>query len=128
MIYGVNVKITRLYSDKNGESHFEDIDIPLNDSGDIGRLSEIFPVSGLVLRENPGDYNYDWHPAPRKQYIVMLEGMLEVEVSDGEKRIFPPGDILLVEDLDGKGHKSRVSDGKPRKSLFIAIGDKTGDT
>jgi hypothetical protein len=116
-----NMKITRLYSDKNGESHFEDIDIPLKDVGDIGRLSNIFPVSGLMFRENPGDYNYDWHPAPRKQYIVMLEGMLEVEVSDGEKRIFPPGDILLVEDLDGKGHKSRVPDGKPRKSLFIAI-------
>ena len=122
------MKITRLYSDKNGESHFEDIDIPLDDSGDIGRLSKILPVTGMMLRENPGDYNYDWHPAPGKQYIVMLEGMLEVEVSDGEKRIFPPGDILLVEDIDGKGHKSRVPDGKPRKSLFIAIGEKTGDT
>ena len=122
------MKITRLYSDKNGESHFEDIDIPLKNSGDIGRLYEILPVTGMMLRENPGVYNYDWHPAPGKQYIVMLEGMLEVEVSDGERRSFPPGDILLVEDLEGKGHKSRVPDGKPRKSLFIAIGDKTGDT
>jgi hypothetical protein len=116
-----NMKITRLYSDKNGESHFEDIDIPLQDGGEIGRLSDIFPVTGLMLRENPGDYNYDWHPAPLKQYIVMLEGMLEVEVSDGERRRFPPGDILLVEDLEGKGHKSRVPDGRPRKSLFITI-------
>ena len=122
------MKITRLFSDTDGESHFEDVDIPLKDEGDIGRLSDILPVTGMMLRENPGDYNYDWHPAPRKQYIVMLEGMLEVEVSDGEKRIFSPGDILLVEDLDGKGHKSRVPDGKPRKSLFISIGEKTGDT
>ena len=118
------MKITRLYSDKNGESHFEDIDIPLDDSGDIGSLSKTLPVTGMILRENPGDYDYDWHPAPQKQYIVMLEGMLEVEVSDGEKRSFPPGDILLVEDIDGKGHKSRVTDGKPRKSLFIKIGEK----
>ena len=116
--------ITRLFSDDNGESHFADIDIPLEDGGDIGRLSEILPVTGMILRENPGDYNYDWHPAPRKQYIVMLEGLLEVEVSDGEKRLFPPGDILLVEDIDGKGHKSRTPDGKPRRSLFIAIGDE----
>ena len=122
------MKITRLYSDKNGESHFEDIDIPLKDGGDIGSLSDILPVNGMMLRENPGDYNYDWHPAPRKQYIVMLEGILVVEVSDGEQRTFPPGDILLVEDTEGKGHKSWVPDAKPRKSLFIAIGDKTGDT
>lgn len=116
--------ITRLYSDKNGESHFEDVDIPLKNGGDIGRLSEILPVSGMILRENPGDYNYDWHTAPEKQYIVMLEGILEVEVSDGEKRSFFPGDILLVEDIDGKGHKSRVPDGKPRKSLFIITGEE----
>ncbi len=115
------MKITRLYADSNGESHFEDMDIPLKDGGDIGRLSDLLPVSGMILRENPGDYNYDWHPAPRKQYIVMLEGLLEVLVSDGEQRGFVPGDILLVEDVSGKGHKSWVPDGKPRKSLFITV-------
>ncbi len=117
------MKITRLYSDENGESHFEDMDIPLKSAGEIGNLSDIYPVTGMMLRENPSDYNYDWHPAPRKQYIVMLEGMLMVRVSDGEEKSFPPGSILLVEDTVGVGHKSWVPDGKPRKSLFITIGD-----
>ncbi len=115
------MRITRLYADKEGESHFEDIDIPLKDGGDIGRLSDIIPVEGMMLRENPGDYDYDWHPAPRKQYIVMLSGMLKVRVSDGEERSFPPGEILLVEDTSGRGHKSWVPDGKPRRSLFITV-------
>lgn len=113
------MKITRLYSDENGESHFEDMDIPLKSGGKIGSLSDILPVTGMMLRENPGDYIYDWHPTPQKQYIIMLEGMLVVEVSDGEQRTFSPGEILLVEDIDGKGHKSWVPDGNPRKSLFI---------
>ena len=30
--------------------------MPLNDGGDIGRLSDIYPVTGMILRENPGDY------------------------------------------------------------------------
>ncbi len=118
------MKITRLYADENGESHFEDIDIPLKNGGEIGSLSEVIPVIGMMLRENPGDYNYDWHPAPRKQYIVMLEGMLEIMVSDGEQRSFPPGEILFVEDTTGKGHKSWVPDGRPRKSLFITVVDE----
>ena len=118
------MKITRLFTDDRGETHFEDTEIPLKDNGSIGSLSEILPVKGMMLRENPGDYFYDWHPAPRKQYIVMLEGMLEVEVSDGEQRSFPPGSILLVEDTAGKGHKSWVPDGKPRRSLFISVGDE----
>ncbi len=115
------MKITRLYSDNNGETHFEDIDIPLQDNGNIGRLSDILPVNGMMLRENPENYFYDWHTAPRKQYIVMLEGLLDVLVSDGEQRSFSPGDILLIEDLEGRGHKSWVPDGKPRKSLFITV-------
>lgn len=115
------MKITRLYTDNRGETHFEDTDIALKDNGPIGSLSDVLPVKGMMLRENPGDYFYDWHPAPRKQYIVMLEGMLVVEVSDGEQRSFSPGSILLVEDTTGKGHKSWVPDGKPRKSLFISI-------
>ncbi len=115
------MKITRIYSDENGESHFADIEIPLKDGGNIGQLSEMLPVTGIIFRENPADYFYDWHPAPRKQYIVMLEGLLEVQVSDGEQRSFPPGTILLVEDTSGKGHKSWVPNGKPRKSLFIAV-------
>ncbi len=122
-ILSSTMKITRLYTDKTGETHFEDISVPLSDSGPIGSLSEILPVNGMMLRENPGDYFYDWHPAPRKQYIVMLEGMLVVEASDGEQRSFPPGSILLVEDTTGKGHKSWVPDGKPRKSLFITVQD-----
>ncbi len=115
------MNVTRLFAGSDGESHFEDLFIHLKDGGEIGALSDVYPVSGMMLRENPGDYNYDWHPAPRKQYIVMLEGMLVVRVSDGEERTFSPGDILLVEDTSGKGHKSWVPDGKPRRSLFIAV-------
>ncbi len=113
--------ITRIFADKNGESHFDEINIPLKDYGNIGLLSKKLSVTGMFLRENPGDYNYDWHTAPRKQYIIMLEGLLEVEVSDGEKRIFKHGNILLVEDVTGKGHKSRVPDRNPRKSIFLPV-------
>jgi quercetin dioxygenase-like cupin family protein len=113
--------ISRLWADPSGESHFQDIDVELKSSGAIGRLSEPFPVSSMILRENDPGYDYDWHPAPRRQYIVMLEGLVEITVSDGETRTFRPGDILLVEDVSGKGHKSRAPDGKPRRSIFLPV-------
>ena len=116
------MKITRIYSDDTGESHFEDLDIELTDAGGIGKLSERFPVKSVIFRENEGDYDYDWHTAPERQYIILLDGRLEIESSTGEKRIFTGGDILLVEDVEGKGHKSRTTDGKPRSSIFITLG------
>ncbi len=113
------MKITRLYTGKDGESHFEDIDIPLKDEGDIGKLSIPVKATSIIFRETDGKYNYDWHNAPRRQYIIML-GEVEVEVSQ-EKRRFKSGDILLVEDTTGKGHISRAIDGKSRKSIFVAL-------
>ena len=50
----------------------------------------------------------EWHPAPEKQYMVSVKGIYEIVASDGEKRIVNPGDILLLEDTEGKGHQTRV--------------------
>jgi hypothetical protein len=86
--------VTHLYTGDDGESHFQDSDIPLNDLGDIGRISEWLPVTGLALRETGPDYDFSWHNAPRRQYVVMLSGgRVEIEVGDGSKRSFGPGDI-----------------------------------
>ena len=52
------MKITRIYTGEDEQSHFEEIEIPLIDQGDIGRLSKIFSASGVIFRENPGDYHY----------------------------------------------------------------------
>ena len=74
------MRVTRLYTGDDGQSHFEDIDMPLFDQGDIGRLSELVPATGVIFRKTSGDYHYEWHNAPRRQYIVMLEGEVEIEV------------------------------------------------
>lgn len=117
------MKATRIYSDEQGESHFADFDIPLQDGGDIGRLSQLEPVKGIIFRETPGDYDFSWHNAPRRQYILMLDGAVEVTVSDGETRTFRGGDIVLVEDTTGRGHISRAPDGQPRRSVFVTLED-----
>lgn len=115
------MKITRLYCDKSGETHFEDIEVELRDAGEIGRLSKREAATGVIFRTTGADYDYDWHCAPARQYVVMLEGRVEVEASDGEKRVLGPGEILLVEDTWGKGHRSRSLNGIPRRTLFITL-------
>lgn len=115
------MQITRLYSDPDGTSRFEEIDIPLQDAGDIGCLSEIFPATGIIFRETDGDYDYDWHNAPCRQFVLILEGGVEIEAGDGTRRIFRSGDILLTEDTTGRGHISRAINRQPRKSVFVTL-------
>lgn len=113
--------VVRLYTGPDNKSHFEDIQIPLKDGGKVGFISELYKATGVVFRETTGDYNYDFHTAPRRQYVVNLEGEVEIEVGDGTRRILRTGDILLAEDTTGQGHISRAVAGKPRKSLFITL-------
>lgn len=113
--------VVRIYTGSDNQSHFEDVKIPLKSTGKVGFLSDLMKATGIVFRETGGDYNYDFHTAPRRQYVVNLEGEVEIEVGDGTKRILRSGDILLAEDTTGQGHISRAVAGKPRKSLFITL-------
>jgi hypothetical protein len=113
--------ITRIYSDEQGESHFEDIELPLEEAGEIGFLSEKIPAKEVMFRKVKPTYDYDFHTAPQRQFIILLDGEIEIETSLGEKRTFKGGNILLMEDTEGKGHKTRNLQNVERKSVFIVL-------
>ena len=115
------MRITRIAADEAGETRFDDLDVALADAGTIGRLSAPWPASAVLFRENDPDYDYDWHPAPRRQLVVLLDGAIEIEVGSGEVRRFGGGDVLLLEDTEGRGHRTRTVDGRARRSLFVAL-------
>ena len=113
----------RIYSDSNGQSHFGEVEAtfqlvdyappapPISVSEDLG-------AEGVSFISSPSGWFGDWHPAPRRQFTFMLAGELEAEVSDGEVRIFKPGDIVLVEDTTGQGHISRVVS---KERVYLAV-------
>lgn len=115
--------VTRLFSDQHGDSHFEDRDISLFESGQIGRLSDAVPARSMILRETGPDYDYDFHNAPARQFIIMLDGCVEIETSLGVTRRFAGGDVLFAEDTTGRGHRSRSVDNLPRRSIFVTVPD-----
>lgn len=113
-LYKENIlKYVRIYSDSIGESHFEDLEIRLNEIEFAPPAPPIF-TSELNPSSNYGfisvlpGWDSEWHPTPTRQYILYLKGTIEAQVSDEEIRQFGPGSITLVEDTSGKGHKSRA--------------------
>lgn len=115
------MKYTRIYADANGESHFQDVEMEMETAPhNTGAISEMFAAKGVMFRVSP-DYFVDWHNAPRRQFVVNITGRVEITVSDGNKRSFGPGTILLAEDVTGKGHTSRGKGGDERLSLFIPL-------
>lgn len=115
------MNITRLYTGTDNESHFEDVKIDLEDAEDIGHLSVMLEATGIIFRRTDPDYTYTWHNAPRRQFILMLDGAVDVEIGDGTIRRFSTGEILLAEDITGRGHISRAVNNQPRTSVFVTL-------
>ena len=113
-------KVTRVYTGDDGKSHFEDVEIDLHPT-ETGALSEPQPATNIIFRETGGDYDLDFHTAPRRQYVINLHGSVEIEVGDGSKRVIGSGEILLAEDTSGQGHISRSVGGEVRYSLFVTL-------
>ena len=115
------MRIHNLYVDERGETHFRDIEVEWVSENPGGKLSKRLPATGIIFRETRADYDLDWHPAPRRQYIINLDAGVEITASDGEKRVIGAGEVILVEDTSGRGHLSKAIGGKLRHSIFIPI-------
>ena len=115
------MKIHNLYTTPDGESHFRDIEINWVEQRRGSKLSKRFPATGVIFRETEAEHNVDWHPAPRRQYIINLDAGVQITASDGESRRIGAGEVILVEDTWGKGHLSKALDGKLRHCIFVPI-------
>jgi hypothetical protein len=109
------MKCLRIYSTADGESHFNEVEIPTT-SRQVHPNAAAFEVSAKYAatdirftRIPSGAREVDWHTVPERVLTVRLDGSAEYLTSDGDERCVPAGNFVLFEDVDGKGHKSRHS-------------------
>jgi hypothetical protein len=120
------MKYARLHAGKNGKTHFDDVTLKLDEAdyrppAPLFYVSHIFPTDGMqVIRLPAGWIGEAMHP-PKKQLVICLKGHLEMTASDGEKRSFGPGDSVMMEDVEGEGHATRVK-GEECVAAVIPVG------
>jgi quercetin dioxygenase-like cupin family protein len=114
---------TRIFTGSDGQTHAEEISLKLTPGDESTELTEMAKATGVQFRRQAPNYFEDWHTAPRKQYVITLSGRGEIEIAGGKKIQLGPGDILLVEDLTGKGHISRGVGSGDRISIIIPLAE-----
>ena len=118
----------RLYSDADGESHFEDLEVELSavEFAPLApplNLSPFMSASQAAFFGAPAGWRGDWHPSSARNLFVVLSGEWEVEASDGAVRRFGPNSVLLAEDTTGKGHRSQVVSETDSFSVVVQLKD-----
>lgn len=106
------MRCVRLYTDDDGQSRFEDLDFvfaakdfaPPAPPVDV---SEAIDASAFMMLRAPAGWTDAMHPAPARQFFIVLAGSWEVSAG-GETRLLSAGDVVLTEDTSGPGHASTV--------------------
>jgi hypothetical protein len=121
------MKYTRIYTGNDGKSRFGDVELPVKDyrpaySKDVvGHQTETTKSTGIFFREWIPGLEQDWHTAPRRQFVIVTEGELEIVTGDGMTRRFGPGEFFLVDDFTGQGHMTKIVRGKTTKTIFVPL-------
>ena len=106
------MRCLRVYSTPDGESHFDEVEIPTFSRQVIAEaaafeVSAKYAAAGVRFTRVPADAGeVGWHNVPERALVVRLSGSSEYETSDGDRRSVSAGSIVLFEDVEGKGHKS----------------------
>src|SRR5262249_23524069 len=117
------VVLIRLYTGTDGQTHSEERAIKLTPNRSLSELSNPQKSPGVQFWRASRGFTNEWHPAPARQYNIRLTGRLEVELSDGKKIRLDPGQIVLAEDVTGKGHITRCIGPEDCVSVLIPLDD-----
>ena len=122
----MNGPFTRIVATPDGGSRFVDDAVDLVD-GDFAPPAPplgLGPVAGAgsvrFIGASPG-WDSPPHPAPARQWVVMVRGIVEATTTDGEVRRFEPGAAVLLEDTTGAGHRTRVLGDEPWLAMVVVL-------
>ncbi len=111
------MRLLRIYSSPDGESHFDEIEVPqepvaIFPGEDPLHVSSKYGTTGMQFITVPaGIGEVGRHNPPERLFGIVLSGFMEFETSDGAIHRLSPGRVVLVEDTRGKGHITRCSHG-----------------
>ncbi len=109
----------RMYTDANDKAQWAEVDLATAKEWLDG-----FDVTKARFSTRAPGPTQDWHPAPQRQFVIILSGQLQIGFEDGSTKVFGAGDARLMEDLTGKGHTTTAIGNEPCVTATIILGDQ----
>lgn len=111
----------RMYADADGQTRLSELQGPGLTGIPATTVDLPASASGRPGGSRPGQ---EFHPAPRRQLVVPLQGVFEIVTTAGDRARFGAGDCLLADDVGTTGHTvEHVSD---EPVVVITVGVDAG--
>jgi hypothetical protein len=120
----MRTSLIRIIADADGGSRFEDA----TDALVVADFAPPAPPLGVSAPGTatstrfigaPAGWDSPPHPAPARQWVIILRGTVEVRTTDGAVRRFGPGTVVHLEDTTGAGHATRVLPGDDWRAFVV---------
>jgi hypothetical protein len=120
--------LPELFTDADGRAKFRDQRIDLTEGSPAARLSALTQGNGHQFRISPVGFRSQFHCSTTPQWLVVLQGVMEIGLQDGSSRIFCAGQCFYSNDTLplGKifndqlhGHWSAQKGDEPLVTMFV---------
>ncbi len=120
--------LPELFTDIDGRARFRDAAVALDEGTPLTRLSALQASGGCQFRRSPAGFASNFHCTTTPQWLVVLQGRMEIGLQDGSTRVFGPGECFYSNDtlppgatFDAKlhGHRSRLLGDDALVTLFV---------
>ncbi len=120
--------LTTLYTDTDGHARFRDEPLALTEGTPASQLSALMASGGCQFRHSAPGFASSFHCTTTPQWLVVLQGRMEIGLQDGSTRVFGPGQCFYSNDtlpagatFDPQlhGHRSRLVGDEPLVTLFV---------
>ncbi|WP_213958384.1 hypothetical protein [Variovorax sp. dw_954] len=117
-----------LFTDTDGKARFREEPIELGEGTPSSQLSQLFPSQGYQLRHSPVGFRSQFHCTVTPQWVVILQGQMEIGLQGGTSRVFKAGEHFYSDDRlpEGAtfdpavhGHWSRQVGDEPLVTMFV---------
>lgn len=106
------MRYLRLFSDGDDGSRFEERELGF-EAREFAppappiEVSDPAAASSVMLLRFPKGWHDPAHPAPARQFMIVVSGLIDVTAGDEVRRL-SSGDLILVEDTAPPGHGTTV--------------------
>lgn len=120
--------LPELFTDADGRARWRERVVALTEGTPAARLSALAASGGVQWRESPVGFASDFHCTGAPQWLLVLQGVMEIGLRDGSWRRFGPGEGFYSNDtlppgtaFDAAlhGHRSRQAGPLTLRTLFV---------
>lgn len=116
-----------IYALPDGGSRLVDLELPVTrkvtGADGVAHWEGVAAASHWGLAGNASSStHHEWHTCGHAGLSITLRGRWDIEASDGTRRTLGPGDVLVMLDTTGQGHRSWPLDNGDMMVIGMGLG------